>query len=106
MEEKQTKIEGQQILVEDLEMELNKQIKVLESCYEGNDLSFITNKISNEFKYTKMIDNNNINYYITIEEVVKSYKEQIDSNYAWIIKNASGTLIKLVTEEEENTDEE
>ena len=47
MEEIQTKIEGQQILVEDLEMELNKQIKVLESCYEGNDLSFITNKISN-----------------------------------------------------------
>ena len=79
MEEIQTNIEGQQILVEDLEMELNKQIKVLESCYEGNDLSFITNKISNEFKYTKMIDNNNINYYITIEEVVKSYKEQDDT---------------------------
>ena len=42
-------------------------------------MSFITNKISNEFKYTKMIDNNNINYYITIEEVVKSYKEQDDT---------------------------
>ena len=40
------------------------------------------------------------------KNVSKKYKEQIDSNYAWIIKNASGTLIKLVTEEEENTDEE
>ena len=79
------------------------------------DSSFKIKKVAFESWYNEIINNANgiwigngiidqIN--IKINDVSKKYKEQIDSNYAWIIKNASGTLIKLVTEEEENTDEE
>ncbi|MFI3307543.1 MAG: type VII secretion protein EssC [Mycoplasmatota bacterium] len=43
---------------------------------------------------------------IKLADIDKRYKEKIKNDFSWVFKNSNGTLIKLINDEEETTNEE
>ncbi|MFI3307545.1 MAG: hypothetical protein R3Y21_03155 [Mycoplasmatota bacterium] len=55
---------------------INKELLFLIESYEGNDLDFLTAKLSQEFVELNQTKQNNINYSLVLSEVIKSYQLQ------------------------------